>query len=169
MLSFLGNKVYTLKEIKDIVKAYLDQYWNNRYPIDPVAIATAAGISVYGRGNIESYPYSGRCVWRDDVAYIEYNLEEVLPRQRHVVAHELGHVALMHKNVTPDMGAFYDGKDILEKQANMFADELLVPGDVLIRILRNGTTSDARELSVIFGVSVKLMEARIAAVGNEVA
>lgn len=155
--------------IREIAESILDKYWDGLFSIDPVKIATAMGIEVYGRGgSIEpSYPYSGRLIEDNKKIYIEYNISENLVRQRFTVAHILGHIALKHLSPKPEVGAFYSDKEIDQQQANTFAIELLTPAKILIDmyqghiLVKSRITNHVLYLSNKFGVSRDLMGHRL--------
>ncbi|MBC3911585.1 ImmA/IrrE family metallo-endopeptidase [Undibacterium sp. NL8W] len=140
----------------------LNRYWDRRLPIDPVKIATAAGISVYGRGGWgEDYPYSGYYRIFNGIQSIEYNVSEAPVRQRFTVAHELGHFALGHEDAPRDVGNFQSSRDFRELQANKFAAELLMPASLVREHYLNGKAGSVEALANIFGVSKDAMGYRL--------
>ncbi len=145
----------------------LQRYWDHRLPIDPIKVATAAGISVYGRGGFgdSNYPYSGYYKKYDGIPSIEYNISEAPVRQRFTVAHELGHYALGHEDAPRDAGNFQSSGDSRERQANKFAAELLMPKTLVIHYFQSGIASSVEELANIFGVSKDAMGFRLINLG----
>lgn len=142
---------------------YLLKYWDRLLPIDPVKIATAAGVFVYGRGGRDdvNYPYSGYYRKYEGVPSIEYNVAEPLVRQRFTVAHELGHCALGHEDAPRDAGNFQSSKECLELQANRFAAELIMPESLVRRYYYSGSVSSVEDLAKAFGVSTDAMGHRL--------
>ena len=73
--------------------------------------------------------------------------------QRVVLAHELGH-AMLHRELAGQEGfrdfALFDGADPLEKEANQFAAEILIPDKALLSLLESGMSiyEAASELDV---------------------
>jgi Zn-dependent peptidase ImmA (M78 family) len=78
---------------------------------------------------------------------IEVNADDPVVRQRFSVAHELGHHFLGTKHG--------DGR-LAEQEANAFAGELLVPGQMLRSAIEQ--TADTRELAMLFKVSRQVLE-----------
>jgi len=94
------------------------------------------------------------------------NAEDVPARQRFTVAHELGHYALSHDpDKYPVLLRFpeLNGEDDIEKEANCFAANLLVPKELLRETIKKyGLTSeDAPVLAQMFGVSNAVIKFRM--------
>lgn len=145
----------------------LSRCWDRQLPIDPVKIATVAGVQVYGRGGWGDvyYPYSGYYKRFNGVPSIEYNVSEAPVRQRFTVAHELGHFALGHNDAPRDSGNFQSSGDPRERQANRFAAELLMPSSLVKQYYQNGVASSVEALANIFGVSKDAMGYRLINLG----
>lgn len=145
----------------------LARYWDGQLPVDPVKIATLAGIAVYGRGGWDDsdYRYSGYYKTYNGVPSIEYNVTEAPVRQRFTVAHELGHFALGHEDAPRDTGNFQSSGDYRERQANRFAAELLMPASLVSRYFQNGFVSSVESLASTFGVSKDAMGYRLINLG----
>ena len=96
---------------------------------------------------------------------IFYHPDARAERQRFTVAHELGHFVL-HRERTTDFqcasGSVYSGSDalaLMEREANVFASHLLMPGDLFTQAIRD-TTVDLRflsELATRFAVSFEAL------------
>lgn len=139
-------------------------------PLEQIAKREGVGVK-YGalEGDI-----SGFLFWKKGKAVIGINAFHAPTRQRFTLAHELAHFALKHH------GEFFvdrqviiyrdstssDGVDIMEREANGFAAELLMPEDKLMEEL-NKTDLDLedeemiQELADKFGVSKQAMTYRI--------
>ena len=75
-------------------------------------------------------------------------------RQRFTIAHELGHLLLRH---TKGYGVFnLDSKDVNEKEANIFAAELLIPSNMLKNDIRK-RIKDPKVLARRYEVSIEAM------------
>jgi Zn-dependent peptidase ImmA (M78 family) len=92
---------------------------------------------------------------------IVINQSEPAYRKNFTIAHELGHYLLGHLD-SPDYGVFYrrpimeqDGK--LEKIANCFAANLLVPEDILKKYIKDYPFATNEQLAGIFGVSTEVI------------
>ena len=133
----------------------LSRYWDRQLPVDPVKIASALGIAVYGRGGWgdQNYPFSGYYTQFNGVPSIEYNVTEASVRQRFTVAHELGHFALGHEDAPRDAGNFQSSGDPRERLANRFAAELIMPASLITHYYQSGLVSSVEVLASIFGVS----------------
>jgi hypothetical protein len=78
---------------------------------------------------------------------IEVNADDPVVRQRFSVAHELGHHFL---------GTQHGDGRLAEQEANAFAGELLVPGQMLRSAIEQ--TADTRKLATLFKVSRQVLE-----------
>ncbi len=112
-------------DIKKLVTKIIKKYKTN----NPFELAEALGIEVLyeNLGSINGY-YTK--MLRSKYIHVNYNLNE--SRQRYTVAHELGH-AILHPNAnTPFLREnTLFSVDKLERQANAFAVELLMPDNVI--------------------------------------
>lgn len=112
-------------DIKKLVTKIIKKYKTN----NPFELAEALGIEVLyeNLGSINGY-YTK--MLRSKYIHVNYNLNE--SRQRYTVAHELGH-AILHPNAnTPFLREnTLFSVDKLERQANTFAVELLMPDNVI--------------------------------------
>ncbi len=144
----------------------LARFWDRQLPIDPIKIATAAGVAVYGRGGTSdpNYSFSGYYARYNGVPSIEYNVMEPPVRQRFTVAHELGHHVLGHTNSPRDAGNFYSSGDPKERQANRFAAELLMP-EAFVRHYYSSGFASVASLAQLFGVSKDAMGYRLINLG----
>jgi Zn-dependent peptidase ImmA (M78 family) len=96
---------------------------------------------------------SGMAFLRDGKPVIGVNANHHPNRQRFTIAHELGHILLHHreleaavlidKNFIPRDSVSAEGIDPLERQANAFAAELLMP----VKFVRKVLSESARDLS----------------------
>lgn len=132
-------------------------------PVNPLTVAKKYGIEVA----FVSFPQSPRVSGFYDPTEqkIYVNSEEKTQQQAFTIAHELGH-ALLHQEwaksnnyrvLMRDKDA--EDNDPKEKEANVFAAHLLVPGEMLIRF---ADSINLKELSHIFVVSEKMLGYRIA-------
>lgn len=147
-------------------RAFLEHFWDGQLPIDPVRIATAAGVTVFARGTADDapYPFSGYYRRVGQQHHLEFNASEAPVRQRFTVAHELGHYALGHEDSPRDAGNFYANKDPCERMANRFAAELIMPASVVQRHYNSGNVT-VESLAQLFGVSKDAMGFRLINLG----
>lgn len=136
--------------IKEIVAHYRIKYGTN----DPFAIADNLGI-LYQFCNID---FEGCYMFLKNHRYIFINQYLRDQEKQMVMAHELGHATLHRKNNC----YFIKNKTLLlnskpEREANLFAAELLIP-DEIISENYNYTVS---QLSRLLGYDEKLIELRL--------
>ncbi len=77
------------------------------------------------------------------------DVNKIFERNKFTLAHELGHIVLRHLNSAANNSLIIKNR-LLEEEANIFADELLMP---TMGILQTGITK-AEELSKHYGVSL---------------
>lgn len=143
----------------------------NHFPINLNDVAAALGAKVYS-AQFRDPDISGMVIFDADRVpkgaapgtngTIFLKQGEYPLRSRFTLAHELGHVALGHKNggVITD---FYRGRsngygDARERDANAFAAELLMPRELFARLWDSGSSEE--DLSLAFGVSVTAVAVR---------
>lgn len=103
-------------------------------------------------------------------AIIYYSKNEKLNRQRFTIAHELGHIC---NHITPrsDDYAYIDwrieeeSETEAERDANIFAGELLIPIKKLKEVYLSMKYPSSSELAKIFGTSINVMEKRLEYLG----
>lgn len=96
----------------------------------------------------------------NNVNVIYYNDKKPKARIRFTLAHELGHCLIGHlkfgKTYNRNSEKDFDGMDVYEMQANVFARDLLMPATVLHSL----KVSSAEEISKICNVSMQSAEIR---------
>ncbi len=135
-------------------------------PVVPIfEIAEAEGLSV----KIISMPEKLKSVsgfFDPDTSIIYVNAEDVPTRQRFTVAHELGHYLLKHDPEKygvllrfPEL----NGEDNIEKEANCFAANILVPKEQLRSIMKKYSLdeNDIPIIAQLFGVSRSVIKFRL--------
>jgi hypothetical protein len=129
---------------REVARRLLAKYGITTPFVDVLAVAKAEGFEV----RVKPLPdgLSGRLVGK----VIEVNVGEAAVRQRFTVAHELGHHALGTTHGLSRGSA----QAVIEREADAFAGELLVPGSML----RRQETSDAAELRRVFRVSRPVLQ-----------
>ncbi len=140
-------------------------------PVDIHKIAKLLGFSI-----IESdFPdnYSGEIFIEGDVKSIGVNKNHSWTRQRFTIAHELGHYLNGHEYFDEDGKVLSDNEfdfnnpiHMQEKEANQFASELLMPDEMLKKML-DEVSLDILVLTKKFQVSsqalwIKLIASRLA-------
>lgn len=140
-------------------ESVLRESWNGSIPVDPVAIANSMGIRVY---EDPSYNTSGALRRSADGSWsIHLNPRQGLERKRFTVAHELGHLLLKHGPRNREMETNYNiyNFDPIERDANVFAAELLMPSMAVQHFVDKGY--DLYLLAKKFSVSPQAMSIRL--------
>lgn len=150
-----------LMKIKDLVSAVLKTYWDQKLPVDPIAIAQKMGADV--RPSDAMGDISGWFSLSENGPEIHYNIKEPSVRQRFTVAHELGHYVLSHgDNFRDPVSSFSSSNyDPIEASANKFAAELLMPATLVSRAIEDHGISDIGRLAKLFNVSEAAMKFRL--------
>lgn len=148
----------------------LNQHWNGYLPVDPIYIANQYGIAVFAEDELDEVGASGDCYFDSKGRpVIRYNPREAVTRQRFTIAHELGHILLGH--IQPGERAHRDPKRSydaynerpMERQANEFAAQLLMPETVVRMAAKNNPST--HDLAHEFKVSADAMGYRIRNLG----
>lgn len=134
-------------------------------PVNVYKIAKLLGFSI-----IESdFPinYSGEIFIENNVKSIGINKNHSLTRQRFTIAHELGHYLNGHQYFDEEGKMLEDSEFDFsnpirqqEKEANLFASELLIPKEFLIKELEQHGL-DINKLTEHFEVSSQAMWIRL--------
>lgn len=144
------------------------QTWGSEYPVDPVRIARRLGIDV-----LEASLHPGvsgalvKAVGQDP--QILLNAADSPNRKRFTCAHEIGHFS--KRSASPDAYEYVDtrgalaaaGMDADEIYANQFAAALLMPGDEVRRLHKQG--KGEIEMALYFDVSQDAMHYRLMNLG----
>lgn len=168
------------KHIRALVQRLLAEHHMRSAPVEASNIAKSLGVEVQetpAEDDLSGFLYRDRKL---DSTIIGVNAEHHPNRRKFTVAHELGHY-LLHDfdDVHVDRefkvwlrnDASSQGTDIEEKEANLFAAELLMPVHFLKRDVANIGTIDLmdeeviRELASKYGVSTQAMMFRLSYLG----
>jgi Zn-dependent peptidase ImmA (M78 family) len=169
------------KLVVQLVEELLEKFQIKRAPVDVEKVTKLLGIEIQ-RDKVDA-DVSGFLV-RDAKtakALIGVNGAHPLYRQRFTIAHECGHY-LLHVGETVHLDKERDaltvqfrdegsskGEDDSEREANLFAAELLMPGKFLKRDLQQGEDlldeEGLRKLAKQYEVSVQALTFRLANLG----
>ncbi len=137
--------------------------------VDVHAIMCARGVLVRERCDVEN---SGSIYWSDQEEkwIVDLRAQESWVRKRYTLAHELGHYVLhlgngARKDLSPLHRTENPSTDRMEREANQYAAELLMPAGRIRNLYRNGTPLD--ELAAMFQVSKAAMGWRLHNLGLE--
>ena len=168
------------KHIRALVQRLLTEHQIRSAPVEVADIAKALGVEVQetpAEDDLSGFLYRDR---KRKSAVIGVNADHHPNRRNFTTAHELGHY-LLHDfdDVHVDRGfkvwlrndASSQGTNIEEKEANLFAAELLMPASFLSRDVEEIGTIDLmdeevlQELASKYGVSTQAMTFRLAYLG----
>ncbi|TGK79250.1 ImmA/IrrE family metallo-endopeptidase [Leptospira bourretii] len=133
------------------------------FPFDIEALAYKLGIQILREDGEDDF--SG-CIEKrfDDRYYISVNKYHNIRRQRFTIAHELGHY-ILHRNKLNEIGRETilmrepTALSKIEREANDFASELLIPKETLDAQMQSGMIK-IEDLADFFNVSVPAMKYR---------
>ncbi len=169
------------KFIRDLAEKVLMKYHPKNGPaVDPAEIAKSLGIEVKLErvdDGLSGFLYRDS---KTNRTIIGANSRHHANRRKFTIAHELGHF-LLHKAEKVHLderkpGGFVlqwrdqnssTGEDLLEREANLFAAELLMPAKALEKDLRNQNVDllededFLKNLSKKYGVSVQALTIRL--------
>lgn len=149
-------------------KDVLDTLWDGNLPVRPEIIAKMMGADVVGQPDLD---VSGMIELASGTPVITYNLSDAPVRQRFTLAHEVGHLALGHlragKMMFRDPAANFSSSNnkAVEREANKFAAELLMPADTLKYAIEHRGLYSIDRLASLFGVSQVAMNYRLENLG----
>ena len=153
------------QKAKEKALELLDLY-NIKEPIVPVFdIAKTEGLKIVGFENSDKLrDFSGFFNSKEKTIYI--NIADSPNRQIFTVAHELGHYKLQHDLKGLEILPRYVNpiaKDPNEQEANFFAANLLVPENMLRKMMKKYKLNsfDTDLLAKLFGVSKEVMVYRV--------
>ncbi len=154
-------------EVVKKAEEVLEQNFVQEPPVDIYDLAGLNGLEVVEKVFPDELSHiSGLIANEDSKPRVYVNLSDAPNRQKFTVAHELGHWLLhadeLSKN--PNLSILFRiaigelNKDPWEREANIFAANLLVPLPLLGKY-RNGKTNE--ELASLFGVSKDVIGYRL--------
>ena len=168
------------KHIRLLVQRLIAEHHIQSTPVDVTGVANALGVGVQespAEDDLSGFLYRDR---KHNSAVIGVNADHHPNRRNFTAAHELGHF-LLHNfddlHVDRDFkvwlrsDASSQGTDIEEREANLFAAELLMPADFLERDIDEIGAFDLldekvlKELAHKYGVSTQAMTFRLAYLG----
>ncbi|HVZ80512.1 MAG TPA: ImmA/IrrE family metallo-endopeptidase [bacterium] len=134
------SKNETQEQITKRVEKLLKMAGISRLPVDVEKVASQLGVDI----KYQSYDgkFSGVLIRHGDRATIGVNSQHHPNRQRFTIAHEIGHYLLHQGDLMVDktISVNYRGNDThidyqKEREANLFASELLMPTKLLSKDL----------------------------------
>lgn len=151
----------------------LSKHWDGLVPVDVMRIARCQGIAAQpGLTTCESGMIELTGTGGSRAASITYRASDAPVRQRFAVAHAIGHHALGHLGELrrclrdPLVHFSLNATSPIEREANDFAVELLVPRRVLEFAIHEKGMTDVVALSEVFGVAPAAMRHRLELLGT---
>ena len=144
-------------------RALLEEFWDFSIPISPEEYAEKLGLQV-----VESDDMGTKSGYLDaENKKICVNANDCRERKRFTIAHELGHFCLGHGSSLRDTtkANWYAVNPELEREANQFAAELLMPAIAVKAMIEKRNVKDSVALRQAFGVSSQALYYRLKDLG----
>jgi len=166
------------KHIRDVALRLCSKHGTGRPPVDVEKIATQLGAVIH-KNRVED-DVSGFVAWKNDRPIIGVNARHSSNRQRFTIAHEIGHI-LLHPQMSLHIDESFAVRlrsdksprgDHDEKEANLFAAELLMPASLIADDIRRIGVLDLHderrieELAKSYHVSTQAMTIRLQQILN---
>lgn len=164
----VGTRKKKIDSIREDASKYNDE---SKVDFDIENLIKSNGIELEFSDSL-SFEVSGKleCIGNDKWK-ITINNKQVIERQRFTMAHEFAHYCLHRYDADKfeDVTFFRsdDSNCTMEKQANIFAGELLMPETLVRSEIRNGETS-INGLAKKFKVSPLAMKVRLLSLGYKI-
>jgi Zn-dependent peptidase ImmA (M78 family) len=158
----------TLDDVQQIAVQILADNYIEEPPINIYELAGNYGLEIEETEFSSEFAHVSGFITQDGgVPRLMVNASDAQNRKNFTVAHELGHWILDKDMLTadPKIGVLFRiplGKlnaDPIEKRANTFAANLLVPEDMLLE--KQKFTTSPKELARLFGVSEEVIGYRL--------
>lgn len=145
----------------------LDAYWDRLLPVKVERLAAYSGARVVVRGGAldAGFDHRGRVFWGGVMPLIEVNTYEPPLARRVIVAHELGHLVMGHRDSPPDTPTSFEAhaSDWRDRDANDFAAAVLMPEEAVREA--QAQRLPVEQMAQDFGVPVSAMLARLESLG----
>jgi len=166
----MRNKTNVIRQANKILTQYQPDRTKNSLETNVMAIAEKLNITVVPYAFSEDI--SGVFFRKDNRLFLGVNNDHHEHRQRFTIAHEIGHYVLhsldtIHYDIVDQEKVFYRAKDISsveEREANIFAAELLMPEETVEELIAKDITS-INLLASTFNVSEDAMRYRLINLG----
>ena len=158
---------YTGTQIDRIAEKVRSEYNGEEEKTNVVKIANALGFDVY-EATFDNDRIAGKVEDDGENRVIYVNRNDIAPRKRFTVAHEIGHIVLHHPLdnqpfVKVDNRGANDSFDRKEFEANRFAASLLMPKEESVRVWEE--TRDVDDFADRMGVSKAAAAIRLESLG----
>lgn len=140
----------------------LGALWDGYLPVDLDTIAKMIGLHVVPDETLAKDGYSGVYEGPEGGNVIRINPFESSQRRRFTLAHEIGHHIMQHgARLRDPVANFSMSADPIEREANQFAAELLMPEEAVRQLVRIDRIHDLSTLAQRFNVSEAAMHYRL--------
>lgn len=168
------NMCEALNKIRGMTaEELLEKYGDNtKVPVDLKELLENIGISSFPMDfskvekeiGAQQGDVLGLLFAKDEKAAIFFKAGDSLKRRRFTIAHELAHCCLHLEGSDTSHIELRQDEETEKKEervADIFAGELLIPLHLLAREYKKMKLPNSKDLANIFGVSIKVMEARL--------
>lgn len=153
---------------ESVARNILQEHWDGFLPVDINALASSLSVVVVYSGDLPD-TVVGSYSQADGRHTCAVNTNQSPARQRFVLAHELGHFALMHDERTDCEEIFRrqegGGLSPFEAEANAFAEEILMPSQVVRHLIMGENITAPDALARRFDVTTRAMVIRLMNLG----
>ena len=138
----------------------INEEFQNVAPLETYVQKTDWKVIAYDNEKLREVSKDGFTIYKGGQYNIFISKPEIKSkRNRFTLAHEVGHIVLNHHKLLKNNLIKFDGKtkDIFEMQANVFAENILMP----VHLVDKFRYEDSKNLSLIFEVSKSMAEVRM--------
>ncbi len=151
-------QVARLQARRLLEKINVDGYVTNLH-----TIISKLGVAIYKTDKLPNNILGSARKSKTGKWIIIVNSNQIYTRLRFTIAHEIGHIVLNHSNTEPEFYSFFSGgiTTYKERQANVFATELLMPVPKFKELYFNKGITSVFDIANYFKVSKQAAEIRI--------
>jgi len=145
-----------------------EKFNSNEYAVNLYAIIEKLGATLCKTDKLPNSILGSARKTRSGVWIIIVNSRQIDSRQRFTIAHEIGHIVLNHSDIYPEYYSFITNSKLAykERQANVFATELLMPVSKFKDLYFNKHITNVPDIAKYFQVSKQAAEIRITEIGG---
>jgi Zn-dependent peptidase ImmA (M78 family) len=142
-------------------KTVLKKYWGDFLPVNPLTIALRLDLAVL----LNPISSDIKCEFIKEENKIVINTKENITRIDFCLAHSIGHFCLGHNSQQDIVQNFQKTSEGIEKEANNFALDLLIPKDLLKAYIVVKEITNINKLKEIFNVSENALKMQLKKIG----
>lgn len=157
----MKNDIKNLDRARLLARQSIEKY-NIRCPVNLYYVAHRLDVEIYKTKKLPRQVLGSVKLSDDKIWIITINSNQINPRQRFSIAHEMGHILLDHGEAGYQFIDTIGKQDQLyERQADTFATELLMPAVEFKNIYFNHHITNPADIADYFQVSMQTTEIRI--------